>query len=220
MPVTDSGASVPDWVSAAIAIGALIVAVFAFFHSRAAARTQVFLEFRKRFIEIKAALPDWYTDVDMAKWPAYDPSASSGWRPIERYWQNAFDEWFITTVVDRRVLGRLWWLFYRDAIRSGLQHKALRLAASRLTHGNLEFGGYRDGFRRVLDELWRDADVQRNRTICDDFQCCVPCNTTQALPVGGRQFPRSSLLTIRKFLARLGSRRRRRVAAGAGGQSR
>jgi hypothetical protein len=49
-----------------------------------------------------------------------------------RYWYHAFDEWFITQKLHATVLGvrrlglsKLWWLYYRPAIRTTCQSPAM-----------------------------------------------------------------------------------------------
>ncbi len=170
MTVNSSSISVIESISIILAAGAFVISFIAFLRSQAAARAQTFLEFRKRFLEIKTQLPEWFIKKSKNDCPKYS-SGSMDWRPIGRYWQNAFDEWLITTKIDKRVLGRLWRLFYRDAIRSGLTHTPLRYAVSQLTHGESEFGNYRLEFRKELDELWRELKGKGYKSICDGFEC-------------------------------------------------
>lgn len=82
-----------------------------------------------------------------------------------------FDEWFLTKKLDKQVLGKLWSKFYREAIKSGLRHKPLRYAVSRYTHGDAEFGGYREEFRNILNEIW--CEEPNRKSICDGFKCDI-----------------------------------------------
>ena len=49
-----------DWVSRTVSLAAFFVAAMSYAKSNAAARAQVFLEFRKRFSDIKHTIPEWY----------------------------------------------------------------------------------------------------------------------------------------------------------------
>lgn len=124
---------------------------------------QVLLEFRKRFSELKASIPTWYSA------PAIPDGASAeDLRAIERYWQNAFDEWFVTNKLERWHLRKLWNRFYKGTLTLALSNGALRQAAANLTHGGPEFGDHQDEFRGTLNALcWRAY----NEPLCGNESC-------------------------------------------------
>lgn len=92
-----------DWGAVVVSIAAFFVATMTYVGSKAAVRSQVFLDLRKRFSDLKNSIPDWY---DKSSVPA--TATSEELRACELYWQNAFDEWFITTWLERRYLHKLW----------------------------------------------------------------------------------------------------------------
>jgi len=155
--------STADWLAVVVSLAAFLVAVMSHVKSSAAARAQVFLEFRKRFSELKASIPAWY---NAAAIPSDAPAAEI--RAVERYWQNAFDEWFVTTRLERWHLRKLWGRFYKGTLTLALSNRALRQAAANLTHAGAEFGEHQDDFRAVLDGLCRAA---YGETLCGNESC-------------------------------------------------
>jgi hypothetical protein len=116
--------------------------------SVASAKTQAFVTFRSRFLQIKHGLPsEWIND-------GYRPQPGTDeWRLLEDYWQNAFDEWFVPNVLDQSHLGDLWTLFFASAVKGALENAPLRYVAWRLYETG-EFGEYRDEYKLALDELY------------------------------------------------------------------
>jgi hypothetical protein len=162
-----------DWVTFAVSVAAFFVAAMSYFKSNAAARAQVFLEFRKRFSEIKHSIPDWYC------WPAVPEKPDpKDLRAVELYWQNAFDEWFVTTKLERWHLRRLWKRFYEGTLTLSLKNGALRQVVAQLTHGGAEFGDHQEEFRAVLNRLCQQTYKQ---TLCGDYSC-PKCTRRSRMP--------------------------------------
>lgn len=158
-----------DWIPIAISVGAVAVAVMSFMRSTAAARAEVFLELRKRFSEQKHSLPEWY-DAEAVP----EEATRSELRAAELYWQNAFDEWFLTTRLDPWHLKKLWARFYEGTLERALTHPALRSVVAKLTHEGAEFGKSQEEFRASLNELCMSA---YKVTLCGDASC-AKCGDT------------------------------------------
>lgn len=152
-----------DWVALAVSLAAFLVATMSYIKSSAAARAQVFLELRKRFSELKASIPVWYNEATIP-----DSASADDLRAVELYWQNAFDEWFITNKLERWHLRKLWNRFYKGTLTLALSNGALRQAAANLTHGGPEFGEHQDEFRATLNALCRRA---YNEPLCGKESC-------------------------------------------------
>jgi len=50
-----------QWLAVAVSLAAFVVAAMSYVKSSVAVRAQVFLEFRKRFSELKGSIPAWYS---------------------------------------------------------------------------------------------------------------------------------------------------------------
>jgi len=159
-----------NFITAVGAIAALPVSIAATYismradaRSKVAAKTQVYLALRSRFIEVHEQLPASYSD--------------QGWRPVTeaekgavaRYWHHAFDEWYITTRLDHALLSSLWRDFFSGAVLSGLGHNGLR-AHFVNDRGRSEHDSMWKQFSEVIERQWRashlDASVK-----CDGFAC-------------------------------------------------
>jgi hypothetical protein len=116
--------------------------------SIASAKTQAFVTFRTRFLDIKHGLPTGWTSDSYRPQPGTDE-----WRLLEDYWQNAFDEWFVPNVLNKAHLSDLWDLFFASAVRGAMANAPLRYVAWRLYEMG-EFGEYREQYKRTLDELY------------------------------------------------------------------
>ena len=147
----------PNWISSIIAGLAIVVASMSYAHSSATARAQIYLEFRRRFSEFKDEIPHWY---DHARIP--EEATKDEKRALELYWQNAYDEWFVTQELHPHYLGKLWRGFYRGILKGALRHGVLRQVADELTGpSSSEFGDQKARFRHTLDELCRKGDGTR-----------------------------------------------------------
>lgn len=145
-----------NWAAAGIAIVSAVVSFLSYRWARQTedrvrfeSRTQTFLTLRERFRDIKGGLPPSY---DSPTWLPND--GTKEWRDLELYWQNAFDEWFVTNKLNPKHLQPLWTLFFERAVRSGLSHRPLRYVAWALTEGRSEFGGFGHDFRDALDRTY------------------------------------------------------------------
>ena len=152
-----------DWIAITVSVGAFFVAAISYVRSTAAARAHVFLEFRKRFSDLKGSIPSWYDA------PAVPEGATKEeLRAAELYWQNAFDEWFVTTRLEPWHLGKLWRRFYSGTLTHALKNEALRAVVAKLTHGSTEFGDDQEKFRATLNTLCRKA---YKVPLCGDESC-------------------------------------------------
>jgi hypothetical protein len=152
-------------IAAGISGGSLVVAIISLRRALSAerralaeAKTNAFLVFRQRFTEIKHDLPAKYSH------PVWLPEPNTDeWRQIELYWQNAFDEWFVPTVLNKDYLEEVWEIFFKDAVKSGLQHRPLRYVAYKLYEQG-EFANHKVAFKKTLQALWggslRDKDFE------------------------------------------------------------
>lgn len=156
-----------DWLAIAISLAAFLVAAMSYLKATAAIRAEIFLDFRKRFSELKVSIPDWYNAAGIPK-----DVPKGELRAVELYWQNAFDEWFVTNKLEPWNFRKLWHRFYKGILIRALSNGALREAAARLTHGSAEFGEHQDEFRTVLNALCMQA---YNEPLCGD-KSCAKCN--------------------------------------------
>jgi hypothetical protein len=163
--------TVKEWteiIAVVLSTGSLIVAILALMRARAAeqgtlaaTKTQAFLTFRERFQQIKHDLPPGWSDPTWLPKPNTDE-----WRRIELYWQNAFDEWFVPTRLNKKhpELEEIWRQFFESVVQSALHNPALRYVVWRLCKQE-EFGQpYTREFAEVLEQLWgrplNDPDFQ------------------------------------------------------------
>ena len=158
-----------------LSAASVVIAIFAFRRANSAerrslaeAKTQAFITFRNRFIEIKHNLPPRWGDKEWLPQPDTEE-----WRPFEAYWQNAFDEWYVPMCLNREYLEDVWRLFFESAVKSALPYRPLRYVAWRLCEAG-EFGQYNEEFAEVLEKLWgkplKDSDFVFN------FNPAEPCS--------------------------------------------
>jgi hypothetical protein len=107
----------PQWPAVAVSLAAFVIAAMSYIKSSAAARAQVLLEFRKRFSELKGSIPAWYSA------PTIPDGVSAAVRAVERYWQNAFDEWFVTTKLERWALPEVLEALLQGDFQAGAQQR-------------------------------------------------------------------------------------------------
>jgi hypothetical protein len=107
-------------ISIPISILSLGVAFSSFRRTAIVSRAQLFISLRSRFLEIHKGLPDQLEDPN---WEVQE--GTSEWRAIERYWYNAFDEWFVTTKIFSGDREELWKIFFSHAIQSALKHPSM-----------------------------------------------------------------------------------------------
>lgn len=160
-----------DLVAAFGALAALPIAVFAAYtskradaRSKVAARTQVFLALRTRFLDVHARLPGTYADPD---WQPRDQDEQSA---ATRYWHHAFDEWYITNRLDAELLSDMWREFFEEGVLSGLLHNGLRLHLCNLTARRAEHAGLWTDFASEIERAWM-AMHPHGQGACRGLQC-------------------------------------------------
>lgn len=153
-----------------VSAGAFVVAKLADRRSQIAARTKTFLALRSRFISVHEKLPPNYDD------PSWAPQGETEKKAAARYWHHAFDEWYITTQLDKKVLGNLWPDFYREAALSGLAHNGLRLHLwAEIKHGS-ELSEHWKQYSFELERLWAESHP-RDQGKCGGLNCNHPPST-------------------------------------------
>jgi hypothetical protein len=130
---------------------------------RAAARSQLYLELRTRFLKILEDLPPEYQKPD---WTASDPKHREA---AIRYWQHAFDEWYLTTQLHEKLMRPLWDKFFRRMVRAGLGHSGLRKTLIEMMKDAELLKGWR-GFFQELERIWAE-DHPRDGSKCLGIQC-------------------------------------------------
>lgn len=136
-------------ISSTIALTSLALSYMAFRKSKVSARAEVFISLRGRFLEVHDDLPETFHDPN---WRVQE--GSSEWKALERYWLNAFDEWYVTTRILKVDHGVLWDGFYSHAIMSSLRHASMRKVLLHMFDGRVSFGSFKDEFEKEIDGLW------------------------------------------------------------------
>src|ERR1700745_1295631 len=106
------------WIAGAsfvVSVGAFLISWRADDRSKVAARAQLFLDLRTQFLKILEDLPPSYADPD---WHATDPDRRAA---AIRYWHHAFDEWYLTQCLNKRLMSQLWDQYYSSAMLAGLR---------------------------------------------------------------------------------------------------
>jgi hypothetical protein len=155
------------WIAAAsfvVSSLAFWVAWRADLRGQVAARTQLFLDLRTRFLEVHSGLPAQYRDPN---WDASDPAHRAA---AVRYWHHAFDEWYTTRRLNERLMRRLWDDYYVNAVCAGLRYNGLRRTIIDITRPGIEVAPVWQEFRRELDRIWA-REHPANRTACSGLDC-------------------------------------------------
>lgn len=161
--------SIETWVAVATSISLVIISVVtamisivALRNSRNAAATQVFLELRKRYLEVLAQMPAQYHNN---YWVPI--KGSNEWNALSSYWYQTFNEWYMTKKLYKGTLSELWDGFYKGAIGSGLRNRPLRIVLVHLLANESSFSGYASEFERDIcqlsDELAEELALERNK---------------------------------------------------------
>lgn len=129
-----------------------------------AARTQLFLDLRTRFLSVLEQLPAAYRDPD---WHATEPAERAA---AIRYWFHAFDEWYVIRRLYPKLMRQLWHEFYAQAILAGLRHTGLRETLLEMLAQDPQPAELWQLFRRDLESLWA-ADHPRNGAACRGLAC-------------------------------------------------
>ena len=154
-----------------IAGASLVVAVSAFWlawqadrRGQTAARSQLFLDLRTRFLEVLEGLPPEYRNPD---WEASDPQHRAA---AIRYWHHAFDEWYVTKRLNEKLMRQLWDAFYSRAVLAGMRHNGLRKTLIEMLKTQVDLAELWTDFRAELDRLWTE-DHPRDGTQCIGIAC-------------------------------------------------
>ncbi len=147
-------------IAALIATAAFILSCIALYTTASVARAQLYLELRRRFAEINNQLPrrppgpkdyhdqTWHPEPDKDE----DKEAFS---KIEKYWYNAFDEWFTTKIIHPWPFRRLWKVFFKRAIFEGLKNDPIRYVLYRMIKDSrTSFSGRSKQFAEDLTALY------------------------------------------------------------------
>ena len=94
-----------------------------------ASRAETFRNLRVGFNTLRASLPARF-------WTLHEmPSNDDEFRGLVKYWQYAFDEWFITRKLNPLVFGRLWRVYYRDVIKVSCKSPVMLVALFQAAEG-------------------------------------------------------------------------------------
>ena len=136
-----------------------------------AARTQLFLDLRTRFLGLLEDLPPNYRS------PEWEPSDPKHREAVVRYWHHAFDEWYVTRRLNEKLMRPLWDQFYCNAILTGLRHNGLRKIFIEMTKNDVELAKLWSEFKQELDRVWAKDHPK------DGTQCAgITCNHKSAKP--------------------------------------
>ena len=130
-------AEVQLWQLAIQACTALVIAATVWQAARAAflnrfnVQATAFLQLRDAFARLRPQLPLGFGSGFEEFPDTYDELYA-----MERYWHQSFDEWFLTQRVHPFTLGRLWKVYYRDAILKSRESPLMVAALSRAKHGS------------------------------------------------------------------------------------
>lgn len=155
------------WIAAA----SFVVAASAFWlswqseaRSQLAARTQLYLDLRTRFLHVLEGLPAKHTEPD------WDASSKEDHAAAVRYWHHSFDEWYLTRWQNQKLMGTLWDEFYSKALLSGLKHNGLRKALATFQpaeKGPTELWVH---FTNELEAIWK-KEHPNDGTRCSGIEC-------------------------------------------------
>ena len=154
-----------------IAGASLIVSVWAFglawsadARAKVAARAQLFLTLRTRFLDVLEDLPPNYMAPD---WDASSPEHRAA---AIRYWHHAFDEWYVTKRLDKKLMQQLWDQYYSEATLAGLKHNGLRKVLVVIENTDIKRAEvWRDYFKEV-NSLWSRGHPRDGRR-CSGIEC-------------------------------------------------
>lgn len=147
-----------------VSVVALLVSLRADARAKTAARTDVYLSLRSRFLEVHAALPASYTD------PNWMPTTPDEQSAVTRYWHHAYDEWYITKRLNAELLQDLWAEYYSKAILAGLRHNCLRLWLVAMTRADVELAAFWTDYRKELELQWAKLHPS-DGTTCKGLEC-------------------------------------------------
>jgi hypothetical protein len=147
-----------------VSVGAIMLALSADARAKVAARAQLFLTLRTRFLDVLEDLPANYMAPD---WDASNPEQRAA---AIRYWHHAFDEWYVTERLDKKLMHQLWAQYYREATRAGLKHNGLRRALVAMRDTDEELAKLWSDYLEEVNSLWSEGHP-RNATRCSGIGC-------------------------------------------------
>ena len=146
MFTTEQLATIAAVASAVATVPACLVSYFALRRERFASEADAFLKLRDRYHEITLQFsPEFEAGARLVR-------GTKDWQVVQRYWLQAFDEWFVTQRLNPQYRG-LWNSFYRDALRSALGSEQFQEVLVDMFRRKISFGERREEFLTVLQGL-------------------------------------------------------------------
>ena len=144
-------------VAALIALAAFVLSWRALSTTANVARAQLYLELRKRFVEINDQLPrEIEKDYHTPQWHPTLKEDPTDFSKLEKYWYHAFDEWFTIKMLHPRGFHKLWTLFFERAVFEGLKNVPIRYVLYRMVEDNrTSFSGRRKEFVQDLTAVYK-----------------------------------------------------------------
>src|SRR5262245_52628353 len=156
-----------------IAGASFVVSVCAFWlawradsRGQVAARSQLFLDLRAQFLKVLEDLRPGFWE------PGWEPSDPEHKAAAMRYWHHAFDEWYVTTQLNEKLMRQLWDQFYRKAVLAGLKHDGLRKSFVEMMRTQVDLAKLWDPFRKQLDMIWAESHPD-DGTKCPGVACAA-----------------------------------------------
>ncbi len=141
----------PGWLTPLVLLGSMTVAWITLYFGLLASRATTFSNLRLAFSALRKELPQ-------QPWSISSMPSSLEFDAMVKYWQYAFDEWFITQRLNPRIFGTLWTSYYREVIGTSCRSPIMVLA---LFKAAAEASGEPDRsfVRLILSPEFTDADV-------------------------------------------------------------
>lgn len=141
----------PGWLTPLVLLGSMTVAAITLYFGLLASRAATFSNLRLAFSALRKDLPQ-------QPWSISSMPSSLEFDAMVKYWQYAFDEWFITQRLNPSVFGTLWTSYYREVIGTSCRSPFMILA---LFKAAAEASGEPDRsfVRLILSPEFTDAEV-------------------------------------------------------------
>jgi len=105
-----SSQPVPSWFTPLILLVSVSISLVSLRLALLASRAETFRNLRVAFNKLRDDLPDrFWLETRM-------PAEPRHFDAMVKYWQFAFDEWFITQRLNPKVFGKLWRAYYSEVI--------------------------------------------------------------------------------------------------------
>ncbi len=106
---------------ASLSVSAVALSLSGFAYSRASdmSRSNLFLALRSKFNEIYAGLPQGYRNPE---WRAKNEEEKQA---VRKYWHHCFDEWYLTTRLNKKYMHKLWNDYLADGVTAGTRYDGL-----------------------------------------------------------------------------------------------